>query len=414
MGCDRWDDHGMSTHVTTLELTEYTRASFPAEVLGEGRGEALWRGFGDRITVGFPSPKNGGCWELTSLGWVGLIPLAPGLRLLLRPKVRLRNLFRMLEYAYRLKGFQMLDGIFECEEIEEFYSELAGILARRVLDRGRRGLHQTYTAGSDRLPYLRGSIDIHHLMREPHHAELHCHYHDSITDIDDNRILAWTLALVVRSGACSERALPAVRRACRMLQGSVSLTPFSPADCTGRRYSHLNEDYRGLHSLCRFFLEHTGPALGQGEKGMIPFLVDMARLFELFTAEWLRAHLPDNLRLQAQETVMFGNARNLRFRIDLVLSRAADNTPLYIIDTKYKVPLSPAAADVAQAVAYAEAKGCCEAILLYPAQPSSPLDIMVGRIRVRSMAFRLDGDLEQAGNELLHALESIIHNEAES
>lgn len=397
----------MNPGVTTLELTEYTRASFTAETLGEGRGEALWRGFGDRIAVGFPSPKSGGCWELTSLGWVGLIPLAPGLRLLLRPKVRLRNLFRMLEYAYRLKGFQMLDGIFECEEIEEFYSELAGILARRVLDRGQRGLHHTYNAESGRLPYLRGSIDVRRLMREPHHPELHCHYHDSTADIDDNRILAWTLALVARSGACGERALPAVRRACRMLQGSVSLAPFSPADCTSRRYSHLNEDYRGLHALCRFFLEHTGPALGPGEKGMIPFLVDMSRLFELFTAEWLRAHLPDNLRLQAQETVMFGGARDLRFRIDLVLSHTSDGAPLCVIDTKYKVPSSPAAGDVAQVVAYAEAKGCREAILLYPAQPACPLDIMVGRIRVRSMAFRLDGDLEAAGQEVMGLVLSI-------
>lgn len=390
--------------ITTLELTEYMRASFSAEVLDGGLGETLWRRFGDRVAVGFPSPKSGGCWELTSLGWVGLIPLAPELRLLLRPKVRLANLFRMLEYAYRLRGFHMLDGLFECEEIEEFYSELASILAQRVLHRGRRGLYHAYVAGSDRLPYLRGGIDLRSMMRQPYRADFHCHYHDSTADTDDNRLLAWTLALVARSGACDERVLPDVRRACRMLQGSISLVPFSPADCAGRRYNHLNEDYRGLHALCRFFLEHTGPALEMGERSMIPFLVDMGRLFELFVAEWLRAHLPPHLGMQAQETVTFGATGAVSFRIDLVLSHAESGAPICVVDTKYKIPAMPGARDVAQVVAYAEAKGCSEAILLYPADLPSPVDIMVGRIRVRSLAFRLDGDLQATGHALLHEL----------
>lgn len=381
----------------TLELTEYSRARFPADALSPELAERLWREYGEKISLAYPSPRTDGNWELASLGWVGLIPLDPELHLLLRPKVRLHNLFRMLEYAYRLKGFRILEGLFDCEGIEEFFSELATILARRTLDRARKGLYRSYIAENDRLPYLRGSLDVRKLMREPHSPSIHCHYQESTPDIPDNRIILWTLALVARSGACSERALPPVHRAIRTLQGGVSYLPASPADCIGRNYNHLNDDYRSLHALCRFFLEHTGPSLEGGDRRMIPFMVDMARLFELFVAEWFRAHLPGSFRMQSQETVAFGARRDFRFQIDIVLSDAESGRALTVIDTKYKVPSSPDADDVAQAVAYAEAKGCADAILLYPLPLATPLDVTVGEIRVRSMAFRLDEDLEEAG-----------------
>src|ERR1041384_7984655 len=140
--------------MTTLELTEYVRASFPSEAIPAGTGELLWKEHGDKIAVEFPSPKSGGEWQLTSLGWVGVLPVTRELRIALRPKVTLRNLFRMLEYAYRLRSFRFLDGTFECRSIEEFYAELAAILARRVLDRARRGLYATYVSERERLPYL--------------------------------------------------------------------------------------------------------------------------------------------------------------------------------------------------------------------------------------------------------------------
>ncbi len=393
-----------TTSPALLALTEYSRTRFPADALSPELAERLWRDYGEKIAITYPSPKNNWQWELSSLGWVGLIPLAPELHILLHPKVRLRNLFGMLEYAYRLKGFRVLDGLFDCGTIEEFFSELAAILARRTLDRARKGLYRAYIAENASLPYLRGSLDVQKLMREPYSASIHCDYHESTPDIDDNRILLWTLSLVARSGACNERALPPVRRAVQLLQGAVSYIPASVADCTGRRYNHLNDDYRALHALCRFFLEHAGPSLEQGDRRMIPFLVDMARLFELFVAEWLRSHLPSTIRLGAQETITFGSTRNFHFQIDLVLSDALSGRPLFVIDTKYKTPSSPDADDIAQAIAYAEAKGCTEAILLYPVSPATHLDATIGDIRIRSMAFQLDDDLEASGHALLHEL----------
>lgn len=87
--------------------------------------------------------------------------------------------------------------------------------------------------------------------------------------------------------------------------------------------------------------------------------------------------------------------------MDLVLYDRPGGTPLAILDTKYKPVQGPSTADVAQVVAYAEARGCTEAVLLYPVRLEKPMDLRVGRIRVRTLGFELAGDLDAAGERLL-------------
>jgi 5-methylcytosine-specific restriction enzyme subunit McrC len=44
-------------------------------------------------------------------------------------------------------------------------------------------------------------------------------------------------------------------------------------------------------------------------------------------------------------------------------------------------------------------KGCDQTILVYPAALSEPMDVPVRDVRVRSMTFGLDGNLEERGRE---------------
>jgi 5-methylcytosine-specific restriction enzyme subunit McrC len=75
-----------------------------------------------------------------------------------------------------------------------------------------------------------------------------------------------------------------------------------------------------------------------------------------------------------------------------------------VLDTKYKCPSSPSNADVSQVVTYAEVKGCEHAILIYPQTLENPLNERLGDIRVRTLAFQIDGDLESAGRSFLEKL----------
>ena len=143
-----------------ITLQEYTTASLPKETLSKKLGEILWHNYRDKIDITFPSPATAGMWKLTSKGWVGHIPLSPDFSLSLTPKIPINNLFRMLEYAYRLESFQFIDGLMDCDAINEFYERIANILSLKILERSRRGFYRTYDPAKETLPYLRGRLDI--------------------------------------------------------------------------------------------------------------------------------------------------------------------------------------------------------------------------------------------------------------
>jgi 5-methylcytosine-specific restriction enzyme subunit McrC len=130
----------------------------------------------------------------------------------------------------------------------------------------------------------------------------------------------------------------------------------------------------------------------------------MASLFEVFVAKWLQAHPLEGLQTRAQERIFIGQNEDLEFRIDLLVTDLTKGNVLAVVDTKYKVPDSPSTDDVSQVVAYAEAKGCHEAVLVYPISLRRPLNTLIGKIRVRTLAFRLDGDLDTNGYSFVRDL----------
>jgi 5-methylcytosine-specific restriction enzyme subunit McrC len=154
-----------------------------------------------------------------------------------------------------------------------------------------------------------------------------------------------------------------------------------------------------MHALCRFFLENSGPIHDPGNKTFLPFTVNMARLFERFVAEWMKKHLPPNLKLKYQEHIDLGS--NVKFEIDMVIYNSNTDEPAFVLDTKYKAPESPSSADISQIVAYAEAKDCKKALLIYPSPIAKPVDTYVGNHHVQTVFFELGSDLEAAGVELL-------------
>jgi len=193
-------------------------------------------------------------------------------------------------------------------------------------------------------------------------------------------------------------------KAYHALQGLVTLQTYKAEDCLHRQYNRLNEDYQLLHSLCRFFLENNTPSHEMGKNTTLPFLVNMDRLYELFVAEWLKCHLPSNLTVNYQEKINIG--KNIYFKTDLILYDTATFAPKYIIDIKYKAPDSPSNPDMYQVFAYAASKKCQQGILVYPTALTHSVNNVVGdsNVRVRSLTFALDDNLDIAGQTFLNEL----------
>ncbi len=385
--------------VTPITLPEYQPILLDPAHLPEPVAQVLWHDYRHLIELEPPSFKTGGSWRLTNLGWAGYLPLTAEVGLVLQPKVALRTLLRMVEYAYDLHAFRLFDGWFNAASVPEFYEVLALLLAQRVLRRCRQGLYRTYRMQQTALPYVRGQLQLATVLQQPSSIDLPCRFQEHTVDVAENQILLWTLQQISRSTLCTPRSAPTVRQAVRTLQGLVSAQPFSAWDCRQRTYSRLNQDYAPLHGLCAFFLEQCGPSHRPGELPAIPFVVEMARLYERFVAAWLQTHVGDGWRIQAQESHAI--SRDQRFAIDLVLYAASSGSVRCVMDTKYKAAARADMADVAQVVAYAQAKGATEAVLIYPQPLGTPLDVMIGDIHVRTLTFGLDGDLDQAGERLL-------------
>lgn len=394
----------MDSAPRVFRVEEWETFSCPRADLSDDQACQIARLGQGRLTLVAPSILNDHRWALRSEGWVGYLPVGPDLAVALQPKTRIGNLFRMLEYAYRL-DLDLNEGDMACASLREFYERLANILALKVLARVRRGLYAAYVPHEETTSYVRGRIELSERLRRPWVVGVPCRFEEHTGDVEENQLLAWTLDRVARSGLCSNRVLPTIRRAVRALHGYVSLRPFDPSACVARLYNRLNDDYASLHGLCRFFLEHTGPTQETGDHRMVPFLLDMAKLFEAFVAAWFHRHLPARLRLDEQRTVRVDAEGQFSFRVDLVLLDAASGRPLVALDTKYKVPDKPGPDDIYQAVTYAESLGCHEAVLVYPRELAVGLDQTYGRDRVRSMTFDISSeDLEVSGRALLTRL----------
>jgi 5-methylcytosine-specific restriction enzyme subunit McrC len=392
------------TGPTTITLTEYQTTSLPPTALPREMGELLWRHYAAQIEVVAPSFQTGDEWRLTAQGWAGHIPLSPDVRLHLLPKTPLHNLFGMLDYTYELQTLREANLLTSANSVAYLYERLAGALAQRVLERSRRGFYRAYVGAEERLPYVRGRLELARTLATPWQPNPACRYQEQTADVEENRIIAWTLWQILRSGIGSEAVLPLVRQSFDAVQGAATLEWVGPKACVGRAYHRLNQDYRPIHALCRFFLEHTGPGHLAGDHLMLPFLIDMARLFEQFVAEWLRRHLPTAWQARAQERITLEGEGQVYFEPDLLLYHAATGQVHYILDTKYKTAEKPSAEDIAQVIAYAHLKGAAEAVLVYPTELAQPVDVQSRGVRVRSLPFRLDGNLEEAGQAFLSNL----------
>lgn len=392
-----------------LSIREYATAELPESALPSAIGERVYHNYGDQVSVDPPSFKNGRQWRFTAQGWVGYLPLPDGWGIRLLPKTPIHNLIRMLEYAYGLDSLRFFEELSPANSLEEFFSQLAAILARRVLDRARRGLYRAYVGESDRLPYVRGRLAVEDRFRRPWDVSLSCHYEEHMADVEENQILATTLRLVLRSGLCHKDVLPLVRSAYRVLEPFAGTRPFAAEDCVRREYNRLNADYEPLHALCRFFLDNAAPGHESGPDSSVPFVVRMDQLFEKFVAEWLQRHLPAGLEVDIQEHVPLSGHGQVSFRIDVVLYRSDTRTALAVLDTKYKVADGPSSDDFAQVVTYAQLKGCHDAILIYPANVARGFDVRLKDVRVRSMTFDIGSSLDEAGRQgLLQHLVTLV------
>jgi 5-methylcytosine-specific restriction enzyme subunit McrC len=367
------------------------------------------RKYEDKITIDHNPFTH--IFTVTSNGYVGYLPIDEQSSVYIRPKVEVQNIFRLLEYTYKLASFELFQGIAPVSSIEDVFERLAMILAKRVLDRNKKGLYRGYIQRTQPLHHIRGRI-----LVEPSLVSMFkgstqpiCQYEENTADLVENEIILWTLHQL----HCFEIKRPEVKKTVRMayreLVNKVSLEQFRAKDCINRFYNRLNLDYKPIHGICRFFLEHSGPGLNLGSHNLLPFVVHMPSLFESFAAEWLKEKLPRNFRLEPQFQASLDTRETLVFRIDLVIKSRETNAVVCVLDTKYKKDPASKAKDVKDIIAYAAKMQTSNAFLIYPSGDIESFDYQVGTIKVRSLILDISRNVQYSGVTFVDDLLSCLN-----
>ena len=391
-----------------FQVKEYETKMIDRSKISNDEGAYLWQNYSRQLNVGFPSPKTDYQCQITPSGWVGFIPINDEIGINISPKVPIGNLFKMLEYAYNIQSFEFGEGLIQSDSLQDFYDRLASLLSKRILARARKGFNKSYHNQNRKLNYIRGRIDSSNLVSKTWEVKFNCLYQLHLADNKENKILLWTLYKIIKSGICSPDTISTVRKAFRSLQSFAQLESYSAKDCLDINYNRLNQDYEILHALSRFFLSERGPTYEAGTNRMFPFLIYIPSLFEMFIAEWLNQKLPDTHDIKSQEKFSIDKDRNIFFKMDIVLYNSFDKSVTCIIDTKYKNAKSPSMSDISQIVTYALSKECDEAILLYPTDQIDEIDQQLNNIRIRSLSFSLDNNLDEEGKEFIN---KILYNQ---
>ena len=392
-----------------LDICEEKVGRFPRAMLVDAEIVAL--NSSGKFEVEPPSSFNGDTYGIRSRGWIGQIPIGNNLLVRVSPKVPVGNLFRMLEIAYNLQSFRLFDGDIEIESLEDVYERIVSILVRRVLDRARKGLYRNYISEADDLTYMRGRIELVGTVLNSMRGipRIKCHYEEQSADIDDNRILMWTLNQVQRQALRHERGRIELDRARRALNGTVTLMQNSGEDCLNRLYHRLNYDYAPMHGLCRFILEQTGPHIESGDQAFIPFELNMPQLFETFVAEWLRINSPPGLSIRCQHKARLDSNLDMNIHVDILLCDDGSRRPIAVLDTKYKANVKPSDADIYQIAFYARELHVDRAILVYPSTTADTFRMVHGKnIILENIVFDIGVSPDVAGANFLEALNASL------
>lgn len=338
---------------------------------------------GHRAHVRLAPADRRGSYRLVNTGHVGTI-VAPGCRLVLRPKLPLRNLFHLLDPAANVEVFADRAAPQTGTEALDF---LANRLAFLLEERSAAGLHRAYVECADAGPYLQGRLDVAAQLRDGAvRQRVHRRYDDLTDNVPCNQIPRTVAELLLRSPLLGSAARSALRRALAPFALVSDVTLGETAFAAAER-DRLTEAYRPLLGLCRLLASSLAPGGAAGATDCPAFLLDMERVFEDYVTRGVVAACgARGLDVAAQQTFAASSA-GLPMRPDVVVTRRGE--PTLVLDVKWK--RAAAADDLYQVIAYATALGVRRTLLVYPGRRDhaatyllarAPLSVEVQTLRV--------------------------------
>jgi 5-methylcytosine-specific restriction enzyme subunit McrC len=337
-------------------------------------------------------------WRIKATSYVGTI-VSPGVRLLIKPKMPIANLFYLLEASG--KALNIRPEVFDYDQTRDLVPSFATFYARHLGTALSRGIPRDYLEHHERLSTIRGRISLPAQRQQaglPLPAE--CRFDEYTADIPLNRILAGATARLLRL----PRVTASTRRTLQQLAARLAeASQPTPADLRSATvFTRMNGHCRPAEHLARLVLGRSSLLDAAGTAGAAVFLIDMNKVFEQFVASRLRRYLARQLIVDTQLPSKLDADGHIRMRPDLVF-RPKAGANCYVADTKYKITATGLGleTDYYQLLAYTSALNLPEGLLIYCQHdgnaPPHQITVLSTGTRLATWALRLDrtpSDLE--------------------
>jgi 5-methylcytosine-specific restriction enzyme subunit McrC len=321
-----------------------------------------------------------GHYQLRPRGVVGVI-VAPGCRLVIAPKIPLRNLFFLLDSE---QPWPTPSDSGEARPASGVLDFLAGQLAVLMRQREQAGLHRDYREQAEQGAHLHGRLDVTEQLRQgPARKErIHSRVDDRVVDLPCNLVPRGVAEQLLAMPELDTSVASALRQALRGWHDA----PARSCTVEGVRRvleAPLPPNYRPLLELCLLLSEGLAPGLSEGTTPTPTFLLDMEWVFERYlTRGLIEAFDLPSWQTEVQQTHIVSEARpgqiDVSMKPDLLVSHQGQ--PMLLVDAKWKRLREgfPETADLYQMLAYCSALAVDRAALVYPGRRDR-----VGSYRIR-------------------------------
>lgn len=341
----------------TIRLREHLPTR---ETLTESELRSLL-GMGSLIAV-TQVPGEDRTYELRPGSKVGTL-VFEDVRVLIQPKVDLRNLFFLLGFADGLIRWD--PAVFPYEQEPDLLEAVGWAFEAEVGRSLRQGLVRGYVPREEALTTIRGRIDLaaQQRRRQTRRLPLECRYDDYTEDIELNQL--------VKAAHWKLRRFPGLNRelAKRLLYrhrsfADVSDVEYSPLVVPAPTFDRLTQHWEGAGRLAELILRHETLLDREGAALASSFIVDMNILFERFITR-VAADEAERAGWELLPQAQRWLAPGIPMKPDFLLHR--DGLDYGVGDAKYKEleMRDWPRADLYQLLAYCSALGLARGLLIY-------------------------------------------------
>ncbi len=340
-----------------LRLTEYE--SRPVRLTGlQARSLLGWSRF-----VEVAPGSEAGWWDLTAKHYVGTL-VTEDLRILIRPKIKLENVFLMLAVGLRSSVWRR--EAFGYQTTGDLLPSAVAFFARSAEQTLARGVYRSYQQRREKLKTIRGRIDLPAQFAQAGAVyPVGCRFNEFTPDVIENRYLKAGIRRALRVPGVQAGVRQRLRRLLAALE-EVGGTLIRPGVLDEIVFNRLQDHYEPTLRLARLLMENWTLQDETGDTIASSFVVNMNWLFEQYMTESLGRALQGRLEVKPKHPAHLGVGRRVSMSPDLMFGQHGEK--VFVGDLKYKIlddKKGVSANDYYQLLAYTTALDLPEGVLIY-------------------------------------------------